>query len=464
MRRLFLLFLLSGCGAASLVRGSVPHGDVAALSEPGPTRPLVITARAYVDVRAGTTITPARIVVEDGRIVALGAPVTDGDVPADACAIDLGDAVLLPGLMDAHTHLLHLSDARDASESSGMIAETTERSDAARALRGVRFGNEMLRAGFTTVRDLGNSGDGGDLALRDAIAAGWVVGPRILASTRALAGARGQFERLEGIGAPVVDHEYAVIDGPEEARRAVRRAIAQGADGIKIIVGSETAILLSEEEVAAIVDEAHRAGRWVAAHATDDRAAAIAVSAGVDSIEHGYELSDATLTSMAERGIALVPTDYPLAFYLGMARDSRRWDEARSEEIEAILTRVVLGHRDRLARAHAHGVPIVAGSDAYYRWGERDRGDIASSIFLAYAESGLSPIDVLRAATLNAARLLRVEGELGEITVGAHADLIAVTGDPLSDSARLREVAFVVRGGVVVRDDLSGAACPPPGH
>lgn len=435
---------LTGCGLPPRLQSTTlpPAASTPTVESP----PLLIKAAAWVDVAQGARHEHARIRSRDGRIESVGVDAAE----TGACIVDVGEATLLPGLIDAHTHLLNLVDPRGRNEAIENVRFTSEHSDASRALLGASHARSMLEHGFTTVRDVGNSGQGADLALRDAIARGWVDGPRMLVSGRALSGPGGQFGRVAPIANDLIEHEYRQISGAVEARAAVRMAVAEGVDGIKVIVGSETAVPISAEELTAIVDEAHRLGRWVAAHATDDAAARRAVEAGVDTIEHGYELSDATLARMAERGVALVPTDFPREFYVDTIRANPFASPAQATAAIAGVDANVESSRARLRRAFSAGVPIVAGSDAYYGWGERSRGEISASIYRAYAEAGLPPMEIVRAATLHAARALRIDAEVGEIAVGKAADFIAVDGDPTRDVAALTRVVLVVKRGRIV--------------
>lgn len=417
----------------------------------GPPPVTAVRCGRMIDVKAGRAIANAVILIERGRITAAGPEVK---VPAGARVIDLGTATVLPGLIDAHTHLLTNLDPERADEQlSGTMF--TQTSLAKRALLGAAMAREMLEAGFTGVRDLGNSGDGGDVALRDAIHEGWVVGPRMAVSTRALSPLGGQYVGLSPVGRDLVALEYAEVTGPEEARRAVRRAIVDGATVIKVIVN--TTISLSLDEMKAIVDETHRNGLKVAAHAIGDEPTRIAAQAGVDSIEHAYVVPDDVLRLMAEKKIFLVPTDYPADFMLLIepARDPKQEKQFREG-----LKKAAEQSSERLARAVKAGVPIAAGSDEYFAIPGSTRGESARQIFRAYAASGVRPLDILRAATIDAATLLGWEEQEGSLEPGKYADLIAVPGDPLQDVTALNKVGFVMKGGVVVRDEMTSPSRP----
>ncbi|MEP6691939.1 MAG: amidohydrolase family protein [Gemmatimonadaceae bacterium] len=417
---------------------------VAAQQPAPPTGPVTaIRAARMVDTRKGTVVQNAVVLVQGGRITAAGANVA---VPAGATTIDLGDATLLPGLIDSHTHLLQNYDEALQGDDPNMLLTVSTMSTAKRALLGAAMGREDLEAGITTVRDVGNSGWNGDVALRDAINAGWVVGPRIRASTRALSAAGGQFGGVQAELQKVIDQEYAVISGVEEARRATRQAFYDGADLIKVIVNTGPRIV-SLEELKTIVEEAHRVNRTVAAHAIGDLPTRIAAEAGVSSIEHGYTIPDDVLKMMAEKHIYLVPTDFPNEFYV----DPKLPAAERAQRLAGV-ERFTKGSRERLARAVKMGVPIAYGSDSYYAHGNLTRGQTSLQPFLAYAESGMTPMQIIQAATVNAADLVGWGKRVGALEPTFLADIIAVKGDPTKNIAILAAGAsFVMKGGVIVK-------------
>src|SRR4051794_20004701 len=423
---------------------------LAAIPSTAPTAPSVTAVRCgrLIDVKAGTAVAHAVVLVEKGKITAVGAKVK---IPEGARTIDLGQSTCLPGLIDAHTHLLSNLQSGLGDQQGAAMMMYTQMSLAQRALLGAAMARETLEAGFTAVRDLGNSGHNGDVALRDAIRDGWVPGPRMVVSTRALSPIGGQYRRLSPEGAALVQLDYVGGTSPEEGRRAVRQAIFDGADVIKLIV-NEGGGTFSPDDLKAIVEEAHRAHRKVAAHAMANDAITLAVDAGVDSIEHAYFVSDDLLRRMAEKKIYLVPTDFTMddfeaAFRRpGMTAEDQKASRERMEKMTA-------GVHARLARAVKLGVPIAAGSDAYYALPGKTRGQAALDMFRAFAEAGLKPLDILRAATLNAADLLGIQDRTGTLEAGKAADLIAVPGDPLTDIRQLEKVELVMKGGTVVRDD-----------
>jgi len=430
---------------------SLKQGIVLALLAAGAANAQSVTAiRAarMLDVKTGTVINNATIVVTGARITAAGANVT---VPAGAKVIDLGDRLLMPGLIDAHTHLLQNYDGKLGNDDPNMLLTVAAMGTVRRALLGAHMGRQDLEAGITTVRDLGNSGLNGDVALRDAINAGQVVGPRIVASTRALAAAGGQFGGLAPEAQKLIEQEYVVIAGVDEARRAVRQAFYDGADLIKVIVNTGPRVV-SLDEMKAIVEEAKRVGKRVAAHTTTDEAARIAVNAGVSSIEHGYSLPDDVLPKMRD-GIYLVPTDYPAEFYVDALGGSATAEEraARMSAAQPFVTR----SGERLMRAFRAGVKIAFGSDEYYNAPGRTRGQSSLLTLQAYQNAGMKPIDVIRAATLNSADLLGLGERLGVLEAGKLADIIAVEGDPTKDVKDLQQVRFVMKGGQIYRDDAA---------
>ena len=313
-----------------------------------------------------------------------------------------------------------------------------------RALLGVAMGRQDLEAGITTVRDLGNSGWGGDVALRDAINAGWVEGPHIVASTRALAAAGGQFGGLAPEAQKLIEQEYVVISGVEEARRAVRQAFYDGADVIKVIVNTGPRVV-SLEEMRVIVEEAHRVGKRVAAHTTTDQAARIAAEAGVNSIEHGYTSARRRHQDDAREG-NLPRADGLSRRVLRDALGTAATPEERANRLAAAKP-FVARSADRLTRAIKGGVRIAYGSDEYYNAPGRTRGQSSLLTLQAYQEAGMSPIDVIRAATINAADLLGSADRVGAIEAGKLADIIAVDGDPLKDVKDFQRVRFVMKGG-----------------
>jgi imidazolonepropionase-like amidohydrolase len=408
---------------------------------------LAIRAAHLIDGKNDTVVNNAVVLIAGEKIAAVGSGLA---IPPNARFIDLGDATLLPGLIDAHTHLLSEMDGSNLSlQDVEMLRIVATQSTAERALLGAKLGREDLEAGITTVRDVGNSGVNGDVALRRAIERGWVQGPRMVTSTRALAAQGGQFGILTPAAQGLIEQEYVTVRGPESARQAVRQALYDGAGCIKVIVnGSPANVTL--DEMKAIVDEAHTAGVKVAAHAIGDKATRIAAEAGVDSIEHAYVVPDDVLKMMVEKRIFLVPTDGTLKTFVDMSFGRRQPTESERADREREYAPYVKQEQERLKRAVKLGVPIAAGSDMYLSMPGMTRGQASLLVYEAYAEAGMTPMQIIHAATRNAAELLGLPDRIGTLEPGKLADIIGVRGDPLQDIRALEHAKFVMKGGAVV--------------
>jgi imidazolonepropionase-like amidohydrolase len=431
-------------------------GFAAAQTSSNDASAVLVKAGRLLDVKTGDYRIDQGILIVEERIKEVGPlSVIQSHAPKDVAIIDLTHFTVLPGLIDAHTHLLQNNYSRIGDEPN-LLVTVTSMSTASRALLGAAMGRQDLEAGITTVRDVGNSGLNGDVALRDAIEAGWVIGPRMVVTTRALAAPGGQFgsaERIPHELQNVIDQEYSIISTPDEARRAVKQAVYDGADCIKVITSHQ----ISPEEMKAIVEEAHRSGKKVAAHAIDDVETRTAAEAGVDSVEHAYDIPDDVLKVMAQKHIFLVPTDGSEELWQRNVRPEFR-DRATPQELKDAndIARNVFGWRSqRLKRAIAAGVPIAAGSDVYVDHPGITRGVASVAVVRGYVESGMSTLEAIRTATLNAAQLLGWQDRVGALDSGKFADLIAVIGDPLKDISELERVQFVMKGGVVVKDNDS---------
>jgi imidazolonepropionase-like amidohydrolase len=411
----------------------------------------VVRAARILDVRAGKVLTGQAVLVVGERIQEVGPAVAvEAHAPQDATRIDLGGATLLPGLIDCHAHLLSMVHGR-MSNQENMLVQVAGMSPAARALLGASNARETLEAGITTVRNVGHSGIDGDAALRDAIERGWVSGPRILAATRKLTPPGGQAIALNpAVADAIIKEEFLPVSGPDEARRAVRQALADGADVIKVVVDDGPRVLATDE-MKAIVDEAHRARRRVAAHATSAAGIDAAAQAGVDSIEHATEASDASLATMARKGIFLGATDWSKQMVEDVFVKPVVYTPQEIAGLEAQIDAWMAQTKDRMERARRAGVRVVMASDMWGEYPGKTRGQAAVEVLRGLQDEGVPPLDVVRAATVNAAELLGWSDRIGAIEAGKLADLLAVEGDPLQDVAALRRPVFVMKGGVVVR-------------
>ena len=390
----------------------------------------VIKAGRLVDPETGAALPNQTIVVEGRKIEAVGANV---QTPAGATVIDLSAYTVLPGLFDAHTHLCERTPPEDRDLFSNDLRDT----GAWRAILGTVNAREMLEAGFTTVRDVGNAGNYVDTDLRRAIERGLVPGPTMINAGRIIAPFGGQYhlqpERRE-LGAP----EYIFADTRDEMRKAVRENIHFGAKVIKIVVDDQSYIY-SADDIRFIVAEAKAAGLKVAAHCLTEQGARNAAEGGVASIEHGLRMSDETLELAKRNGVVLVGTDFTekTAGYLGAGPEF-------AKAFHALFL-------DRLKRAYRVGVTMAFGTDAFFDVPGETRGTIALMYLDSYVEAGVPAAYVLRMMTTNAARLLGVENARGAIRAGLAADIIATPADPLADITALRRVAFVMKDGRVVR-------------
>ncbi|MGA9157874.1 MAG: amidohydrolase family protein [Candidatus Sulfotelmatobacter sp.] len=403
------------------------------------SKSVVIHAGHVLDVKTGKLLSDQTVVIKDGKVVSVGAS-AETKAPVDALRIDLPKATILPGLIDAHTHLT--MDPKFGYEALGLsIPRET--------LTGAKNARITLEAGFTTVRNVGAAGYS-DVALRDAINAGDVPGPRMLVSGPPLSITGGHADNN------LLPFEYhatsdGVADGVDGVRHMVRQNIKYGADLIKFMASggvlskgdNPQASQYTLEEMQAIVSEAHRLGRKVAAHAHGAQAILWASEAGVDSIDHGSYIDNAGIAEMKKNGTYLVPTLYLGDWFLENAE--------KNHVPDFLLTKaeaVIPAARKNIAHAFASGVKVAFGTDAaVYPHG------MNAHEFAVMVKLGLTPLQAIQAATINAADLLGWPGKVGSLDPGAWADIIAVDGDPLKDVTILQHVKFVMKGGEVVRNE-----------
>ncbi|HEY1605698.1 MAG TPA: amidohydrolase family protein [Allosphingosinicella sp.] len=423
----------------------------------------IVEAARLLDPKTGHVLAPAALLVEGNRISEVGAPADIRRHAPNAAVIDLGGATLLPGLIDSHSHLLldvipppeaELHRRYNGEFAPSLLLAIAE-SPAKRVLLGARLAREDLESGFTTVRNLGHSGIDGDAVLRDAIEAGHVQGPRILAAGRKLIAPGSYLQSLNpALAKAILDQEFLLVDSVDHGRAAVMQNVFYNVDVIKVTLGND----MSVDEVAAIVAEAHRQHLKVAVHAADVASIQTAIDAGVDSIEHGNEVTDAQLKAMKEKGIFFdfTPTFYD-DFWAKLHETSNL-----SPAFQASLAANVARGRQRaaalVARVLRSGVRFAAGSDMCWYYEGKTRGEASATMFGALAKAAAPPLDIIRAVTSNAAEMLGWSDRIGTIEPGKLADLVAVSGDPLADVTELERVRFVMKNGTVVRNDLAAGA------
>jgi len=409
---------------------------------------VVVKAAKVLDVRRGVYIENAAISIEGARIKEVGkAAEVQAHAGKDAKVIDLGGATVLPGLIDCHTHIM----SREEEGPNSYIVVLATKSQAFRALEGAYNARITLDAGYTTIRDVESEGSGyADVALRDAINQGIAVGPRMKVATRAIT-AVGQYNPF-GVSPDLVNFPTGaqMISGVEEARRAVREQIGHGADLIKVYADWEHPTL-TVDEMRVIVEEAHKQKRKVAAHATTPDGIKNALLAGVDSIEHGHGANREDLEMMKAQGTFLVPTigviDDMIAAQAELHKNDPK-DDPNTAEGRKWAESLLQGIKEEVQTAKGLGVKIAAGFDAATpELQGRNAAELA-----AMTKRGLTPIESIQAATINAAELLSWTDKVGVLEAGRYADVIAVDGDPLADITVLQHVKFVMKGGVVVKD------------
>lgn len=403
-----------------------------------PTRYL-IKAGKFFDAENKRFLANQFIVVEGTKISMVG-PSAD-DYRATSQFIDLSRSTVTPGLVDSHTHLLFMQKSGTPMEN-----DLIEHSDEDRLLRASSIARSFLEAGITTVKDLGNSGQYLDLTLKKAIDKHWVWGPRLLASGPIISPPNGQFGKLAYLHKSLPAKEYTIVRSVDEARSAVKEHQVNGVDIIKICATNDNGLVLSPDQMRAIVEVAHQTGLKVTAHATYDEIIRDAVQAGVDGIEHGYGISDSTLRLMAQKGTYLVPTDGTYTGYKGIV------ELGKSNISDQDIKQFVATSQDRLRRAVGAGVRIVYGSDLYL-YTPRALGVEAKNTLVSYVEAGLPVVDVLQIGTYNGALAIGKQTQFGVLKAGSLADIVAFDGDLEKDFANVlyNKVHFVMKDGVIYR-------------
>jgi imidazolonepropionase-like amidohydrolase len=413
-----------------------------------PSATVVLKSARLYDGKSDRLTSPGLIVVRGNKIEAVGPGTV---IPSDATVIDLGDATLLPGFIDAHTHLgWAYAGSYDQREMERMRKNPPEL-----ALDATVWVRKTLMAGFTTVRDLGSS-DFIDVALRNAVADGSIVGPRMLVAVRGIGATGGHADDFSGYRYNLFGREPGiedgVADGPEQIRKTVRWVVKNGADVVKVHVTGGVLSLtddvytpqLTQQEVNALVDEAHSLRRKTAAHAHSSEGAKRAIRAGIDSIEHGTFLDDEALDMMKARGTVLVPT------LMGIQGLRERLETGKNlpPPIQAKARAAIGSMKSTMTRAIAKGVIIGLGTDASVYPHGRNAEEFGQLV-----EMGMKPLDAIRAGTSVDAKLLGIGDKTGTLEPGKFADIVAVPGDPSAQIHLLEKVFFVMKEGIVYRND-----------
>jgi len=424
----------------------------------------LVKAAHLVDPHTGNVLSPAGVLVENDKIKEVG-PLSrvQANAPAGVKTIDLGSATLLPGLIDGHTHLfLDIIVPPEAEEARhfnglfepGLLLAIVE-SPSKRALMAAQSARQDLESGITTVRNLGHSGIDGDTELREAVNAGRVLGPRILAAGRKLITQGSYAQNLNpALADAILKQEFLLINGGDRARQAVRENVFQNVNVIKVTADEN----LTVPELIAVIEEAHRNHLKAAVHAVDKASIQTAIDAGADSIEHGDEVTDEQLKLMRDKSIFLdlTPTAYgdffrkitePVVVISAASRAT--W----ASSYTAARRRQRYGQL--VERVQKSGVKVAAGSDMCWFYPGKTRGEASVETFVHLREAGMPALDVIRAVTSNAAEMLGWQDRIGAIEPGKFADLVAVSGDPLADITELERVRFVMKDGQVVRNDFA---------
>lgn len=392
----------------------------------------VIRAGTLIDTRDGSTLKDQRITVQDGRITSVEA--WSGKMSASV--IDLSSQFVMSGLIDSHSHMALVVDERKDGGNyfvTGLLDPT-----AYRAVQAVANARNMLESGFTTIRDIGNNGNYADVALKRGIDEGIVPGPYMEVAGRIIAPFGGQFHlqpEKPGIGNP----EYFFADGIDEIRKAVRENLHFGSTFIKLVIDDQQYIY-SVEEIRTAVDEAERAGTYVAAHCWTEQGARNAIAGGVRSIEHGIVMPDDVLKLAKDSAVYLVGTEFTVD---GLSQSFTGNDMSIFEAEHKQFV-------DRLRRAKKTGVKLVYGSDAVFLDLEMSRAHVSLDVLNSWREAGISNADQLKAMTITAAELMNIENIRGSLEPGSMADIVAMPSNPLDDTNALYGINFVMQNGEVI--------------
>jgi imidazolonepropionase-like amidohydrolase len=443
--------------SAALLCMLVLSGRLFAESLPAVT---LVKAARLLDPKTGNVLSPAAVLIEDGKIKEVGSP---GQVqprtPQGAKTIDLGNTTLLPGLIDSHTHLLLDVVVPPTADSmrrfngdfvADLLLAIVE-SPSKRVLLGAQMAREDLESGFTTVRNLGHSGIDGDTSLRDAINSGRIQGPRILASGRKITSLGNYVQSLNpALADSILRQELLEVSNLEEGRRAVDENLFYDIDVVKVTLDDD-GVGINAAIMSAIVEEAHRARKKVAVHAVSQAAIQVAIDAGVDSIEHGNDITDQQLKLMRDKGIFfdITPTFWS-GFYSKITEHSIVRPLSSGTNLAASAER----RRKFVQRILKSGVKFAAGSDMCWFYPGKTRGQASATLFSDLRDADMPALEILRAVTTNAAQMLGWQDRIGGIEPGKFADLVAVAGDPLVDITELEKVLFVMKEGQVIKNDV----------
>ncbi len=427
---------ISMSGVVLILIGASFAAMAHAQSKENSGQPIVLHAARLLDIDTGKIISPGEVVVRGERIAEVGSSVSHS---SDSRVIDLGDSTLLPGLIDSHVHLFLHPGAEDL--------QTVEESVPQRTISAVLAARDDLMAGFTAERDMGTEGAGSaDTAVRNAINAGKIPGPRLRISGNAISILGGHEDAIGYNPAQRVIPNATYANDPAELITAIREEIKEGADFIKIYETGHDSIedrqfstpyQYTEAELKVAVEEAARTGKRVAVHAMGEPGTLYAAQAGVESVDHAYQLGDETMRLMREKGIFAVPT-FTISEYFAEHPETQGQEKFERELLDY--------HAEQFKKQLSAGVPMAVGSDV----GPFPHGTQARELVLM-VKYGMTPLAALQADLLNGSKLLGWEGQIGELKPGYFADVIAVPGNPLEDINAVTKVSFVMKGGVIYR-------------